>query len=75
MFSISACYAQFKREKNSNWESGIAVTTAHGLSVVIAIFPEDATTPIDIPADIWDYRLDWTHSLDGSLMDSLHPRK
>lgn len=67
---VSACKCSFVRfEGKGEWETGIAVTTVFGLSSVIAIVPDDATTPIDIPNEVWDYRLDWTHSIDGDAKE------
>lgn len=55
-----ACSCTFVREEGAAPESGIAVATSFGVSDVIIIVPEDATTIADCPVDVYDYKLDWS---------------
>lgn len=64
---LSACLCTFRREKGAPIESGIAVTTEHGSSEVVAVIPKDGTTRVDVIGEVWDIRLDWTHSIDGRV--------
>ena len=56
---ICATICSFKREKDSEWEKGIAICSAPGLSDVIAIIPNNATSTRDTLKEVWKYHLNW----------------
>ena len=56
---ICATICSFQREKDSEWEKGIAICSAPGLSDVISIMPNDATSTVDALQTVWKYHLHW----------------
>lgn len=69
MTVLSACRCEFQEERRKRSETGIAITIGHGSDNVVCIIPDTATTYIDVLKDVWNYQLDWSHSIDG---DALH---
>jgi hypothetical protein len=67
----SVCHCTFRRERNSPRESGYAITNKFGdMSNVLIIIPDDVTAKTKIVLhNVWDYHLDWTHSIDGTHLD------
>ena len=57
--TICATICQFKREKDDKVENGIAICSSPGMSDVIAIIPNDATSTIDVLKEVWSYTLHW----------------
>jgi hypothetical protein len=60
---ITAVQCRFKREEDSEWECGLAITSKRGVSNVLIIMPQDGTTQADIPTNIWYYRLLWNDGI------------
>ncbi len=60
---ITAVQCSFKRDKESDWERGLAITSARGLFDVLAIFPHDGASRVDVVETVWDYHLYWTDGI------------
>ena len=71
---LSACRCTFKRQEKDAPEKGIAITRAFGLSDVVVIVPDDASMPVDVLMEVWNYHLDWTHSIDGCALWAQYQR-
>lgn len=56
---IAATVCTFRRDEESQWESGIAIVSEPGLHDVIAILPHDSTSRADVLAEVHNYRLLW----------------
>lgn len=70
--SVSACRCRFKRTQKSQPEEGIAITPSFGLSDVIAIVADGNKKSQVITKPVYNYWLDWTHSIDGDAIAALH---
>lgn len=60
----SACRCRYVELENSEWLSGTAICNSFGESTVHAIIGDNG----DILTTVYDYRLDWTHSIDGNAL-------
>lgn len=69
---LSACRCVFKRTSVSPYEDGIAIGPDFGVSDV-QIIPDDY--PLTILPEVYNYHLDWTHSIDGDALFARHTKQ
>ena len=67
---LSACRCTFKASARGKWQDGIAITTEFCVSNVVVIIPDTAKSHKDVLKTVWDYNLDWFHSIDGSSLEA-----
>jgi hypothetical protein len=54
---LSACVCSFQRTQGSEWEMGIAITSAPGFHNIVVMLPGEATTVYDALSEVWKYNL------------------
>jgi len=60
----SACRCRYQEFEHDDWLTGTAITNDFGVFNVHTIVGDNG----DILTEVYNYKLDWTHSIDGGAL-------